>query len=169
MEWVPHGPSGIVSSAHYGTLFNNRRSGPYQTPTIDFIPESDPRTIPPQPQPVSVGPTSLLGSWLGYFNNQSMTGDQIDELRKSHTIYDSRSMRSLLTTFHGTIVAGPDRPIPRTKTGSKDSKETGDKTGYSAGIDPRSLAANASSSASNLYNRLGNALSERGYEIPYFF
>lgn len=83
IEWVHHGPSGVVNSWYYGTLFNNRRSGPYQPSTIDFLPDSDPRVIPPQPQPVSVGPTSLLGSWLGYFNNQSMTGDQVDELRKS--------------------------------------------------------------------------------------
>lgn len=90
IEWVRHGASGLVSAAHYGTLFRNRRSGPYQAPTIDFVPESDPRVIPPQPQPVSVGPASLLGSWLGYFNNQSMTGDQIDELREymlPHSVY----------------------------------------------------------------------------------
>lgn len=60
-------------------------------------------------------------------------------------------------------VAGPDRPIPQPKVANHDVKDIEGKSTGSYGIDARSIASNASSGASNLYNRLGNALSERGY------
>jgi hypothetical protein len=45
-------------------------------PDIDFA--STQATVPPQPQPVSLGPASLLGSWFSY--KQTLSGNQIDEL-----------------------------------------------------------------------------------------
>ncbi|KAG1781002.1 hypothetical protein EV702DRAFT_1250552 [Suillus placidus] len=57
----------------------------YDNPLVDLT--SFHRKIPPYPQPVSVGPPSLLGSWFQY-GKPIMTGEQLDVL-----------------------FAGPDRPI----------------------------------------------------------
>ncbi|PPQ66367.1 hypothetical protein CVT26_011086 [Gymnopilus dilepis] len=75
--------SGVIHSATYGTLFDIRRA--YTLPDIDFASSRGP--VPPQPQPVSLGPPSVLGSWFSF--NQTKTGEQID-----------------------TLLGGPDRPIP---------------------------------------------------------
>jgi len=45
-------------------------------PDIDFTAARS--TIPAQPQPVSMGPPSILSAWFSF--NQTKTGDQIDEL-----------------------------------------------------------------------------------------
>ncbi|KAF8215929.1 lethal giant larvae like, C-terminal-domain-containing protein, partial [Mycena galopus ATCC 62051] len=74
--------SGIIDHASYGTVFDFRRA--YTPPDIT-IPKP---TVPSQPQPVSLGPTSLLSSWFRF--GQSMTGEQLD-----------------------TLLGGPDRPIPK--------------------------------------------------------
>lgn len=75
LAWAPQSPSGIIHNANYGTLFDFRRvSG---LPILDFLCTKP--TIPAQPQPVSMGPPSLLGSWFP--SNQSMTGEQLDTMR----------------------------------------------------------------------------------------
>ena len=83
VEWKRH-PCGLIYKEKYGTLFNLRRSAPYAAPLVDFTVGR--KAIPPQPQPVSVGPPSLLTSWLGYIKSQSLTGDQVDVLRESPVI-----------------------------------------------------------------------------------
>lgn len=70
--------SGVLEQITFGTLFKTRRV--YDYPVVDIT--SFHREIPLYPQPVSVGPPSLLGSWLGY-GKSGMTGKQLDELRKS--------------------------------------------------------------------------------------
>jgi len=81
--------SRIIQQTTYGTLFDFRRA--YTLPTIDFSITKP--AVPPQPQPVSLGPTSLLSSWFRF--GQSMTGEQLD-----------------------TLLGGPDRPIPEKAQGS---------------------------------------------------
>lgn len=73
--WKCHSRSSLMRRAVYGTLFDMRRSIPL--PDIDLTSTKAP--VPAQPQPVSMGPTSFLGSWLT-FGNQSITGEQADEL-----------------------------------------------------------------------------------------
>lgn len=79
MIWTRHPPSGTMNQATYATLFDSRRA--YTLPDIELTKP----TISPQPQPVSLGPTSLLSSWFRF--GQSMTGDQLDELCTMLSIY----------------------------------------------------------------------------------
>ncbi|KAJ3721812.1 lethal giant larvae like, C-terminal-domain-containing protein [Lentinula raphanica] len=81
--WTRDPETGLIRQATYGTLFDFRRID--TPPAIDLL--SSKPVIPAQPQPVSVGPTSLLGSWFNF--QQSMTGVQVDVL-----------------------LGGPDRPVP---------------------------------------------------------
>ncbi|KAJ6483896.1 WD40 containing snare-dependent exocytosis protein [Mycena vulgaris] len=88
-DWMScsiNGASGIIDHTSYGTLFDFRRA--YTPPDIDLLITRP--SVPPQPQPVSLGPTSLLSSWFRF--GQSMTGEQLDVL-----------------------FGGPDRPIPEMK------------------------------------------------------
>jgi hypothetical protein len=70
--------SGVLEQIVFGTLFMTRRV--YDNPVVDLIRFR--REIPPYPQPVSVGPPSLLGSWFRY-GKPIMTGEQLDALRMS--------------------------------------------------------------------------------------
>ncbi|KAK0246422.1 WD40 containing snare-dependent exocytosis protein [Armillaria nabsnona] len=127
--WKCHSRSSFMRRAVYGTLFDMRRSIPL--PDIDLTSTKAP--VPAQPQPVSMGPTSFLGSWLT-FGNQSITGEQADEL-----------------------LGGPNRPIPQPKTEpSAGASYEGISQGASA------LAASASATQSSLYERLTSALNDRG-------
>lgn len=74
--------SGVLEQIVFGTLFITRRV--YDNPIVDLIRFH--REIPPYPQPVSVGPPSLLGSWFRY-GNPIMTGEQLDALRMSSHLY----------------------------------------------------------------------------------
>lgn len=74
IAWSQHQTSGTIHQATYCTLFDIRRA--YDPPDIEF---TKPAT-PAQPQPVSIGPASLLGSWFTF--NQTLSGDQVDTLRK---------------------------------------------------------------------------------------
>ncbi|KAI0081067.1 hypothetical protein K474DRAFT_1656898 [Panus rudis PR-1116 ss-1] len=140
VEWIRHPASGLIRAAHYGTLFDVRRSGPYAAPQVKLASDTDSRAIPPQPQPVPIGPQSLIGSWLGYITSQSMTGEQIDVL-----------------------LAGPDRPIPPpTQRAQVAQGSQGASNTPLGSIDARKIASSASNTASDLYNRLGSALAERG-------
>ncbi|KAJ3988441.1 WD40 containing snare-dependent exocytosis protein [Lentinula detonsa] len=82
--WTRNPETGLIRQATYGTLFNFRRVE--TPPEIDFL--STKPVIPAQPQPVSMGPTSILGSWFNF--GQSVTGAQIDAL-----------------------LGGVDRPVPK--------------------------------------------------------
>ncbi|KAF8634948.1 hypothetical protein AX15_000677 [Amanita polypyramis BW_CC] len=79
----PHPISGKIHEAVYGTLFDFRRA--YSLPDVELIPPQP--SIPSQPQPVSVGPSSLLSAWFRF--GLSMSGEQLD-----------------------TLLGGPERPIP---------------------------------------------------------
>jgi len=132
IAWTPHPQSGgVIQTATYGTCFDVRRS--YGPPDFDFTTTRGP--VPPQPQPVSLGPASLLGSWFSF--NRTLSGDQVDEL-----------------------LGGPDRPIPeKPELGSSSTEEglTGTAAGAAAGF-----VAGASAMQTNLYNRLSSAVNERG-------
>ncbi|TCD68310.1 hypothetical protein EIP91_011169 [Steccherinum ochraceum] len=146
LEFTRHPSSGLISGADYGTLFNIRRSGPYEPPSVTFM--HDRRIIPAQPQSVSVGPTSYIGSWIGYIVSQGMTGQQIDAL-----------------------LAGPDRPLaqptpkdPRAVV--QDASSGGGSTSGGSAYDAYSaqaqgMATSAANTASDLYSRLGAAFAER--------
>ncbi|KAK7695037.1 hypothetical protein QCA50_002225 [Cerrena zonata] len=141
IEWVRHLPSGLINLAKYGTLFDIRRSAPYASPDVILADET--RTVPPQPQPVSIGPASVLSSWWGIITSNTMTGEQID-----------------------TLLAGPDRPVPQSYQRPK-PHAIGEGPGSSTSINSaannaRYIASSASSAANGLYNRLGAAMAERG-------
>ncbi|KAF7337490.1 WD40 containing SNARE-dependent exocytosis protein [Mycena sanguinolenta] len=79
--YTANNAAGMIDHVSYGTVFDFRRAF---TPPSITLPKP---TVPSQPQPVSLGPTSLLSSWFRF--GQSMTGEQLD-----------------------TLLGGPDRPIP---------------------------------------------------------
>ncbi|KAJ6520108.1 WD40 containing snare-dependent exocytosis protein [Mycena sanguinolenta] len=83
--YTENNASGMIDHVSYGTVFDFRRAF---TPPSITLPKP---TVPSQPQPVSLGPTSLLSSWFRF--GQSMTGEQLD-----------------------TLLGGPDRPIPVKET-----------------------------------------------------
>ncbi|PPQ79397.1 hypothetical protein CVT25_002667 [Psilocybe cyanescens] len=120
--------TGVMQSATYGTFFDVRRA--YTVPDIDFTAARG--TIPPQPQPVPLGPTSILGSWFTF--NQTKTGDQIDEL-----------------------LGGPNRPIPVKANPASSSKDGTAEAGAGA-----SFVAGAAAVQANIYNRFASAMNERG-------
>ncbi|KAF9041832.1 hypothetical protein BDZ89DRAFT_1060198 [Hymenopellis radicata] len=127
--WNFHPRSGMVQSAVYGTVFNMRRA----LPMPDFDLTATKGSVPAQPQPVSMAPASLLGTWFA-FGNQSVSGAQIDEL-----------------------FGGPNRPIPQPKP-----EVTGNSSFSGVSQGAASLAASASATQSSLYNRLTSALNDRG-------
>ncbi|KAF9015685.1 WD40 containing snare-dependent exocytosis protein [Cyathus striatus] len=134
IAFLPSETNPTINSAIYGTVFNARRI----FTRVDLDLASSRTVIPPQPEPVSLGPTSMLGTWFNM--KKTMSGEQMDEL-----------------------FGGPDRPIikkqPSTsKYGADNSTEGSSSTANMAA----NIAAAASSAQSNLYNRLTSALGERG-------
>lgn len=76
-----HPKTPLISEGFYGTLFKQRR-GFYGPPRVDLSAKRG--IIPAQPQPVSIGPTSMLGSLMGYIGpRQTLTGEEADALRES--------------------------------------------------------------------------------------
>ncbi|KAF8167354.1 WD40 containing snare-dependent exocytosis protein [Crassisporium funariophilum] len=134
IAWTLHSRAEVIFSATYGTFFDIRRV--YTPPDIDFT--STRKPVPAQPQPVSMGPASYLGSWFSF--NQTSTGDQIDEL-----------------------LGGPNRPIPEKVQSERGatSEEGAGMAGTAAGA-AASLAAGAAAVQANLYNKLTSAMNERG-------
>ncbi|KAI0828996.1 lethal giant larvae like, C-terminal-domain-containing protein [Trametes gibbosa] len=129
-------------STELHTLFAQRRAGTYALPLVDLAHGRG--AIPPQPQPVSLGPPSVIGSVLGYIGSltAASAGEQIDLL-----------------------LAGPDRPIPPPPPPSRKTTPSARVGTVSAGGGAASVSAAAagmSSGVADLYNRLGTALSERG-------
>lgn len=69
-------------SSEIHTLFSRRRKGPYTFPLVDLAHGRG--TVPSQPQPVSLGPPSMMGSMMEYISSftGASAGDQIDALRE---------------------------------------------------------------------------------------
>ena len=70
----------IVHKCELGTLFGQRRRTLYQDKVLDIL--RDKKKLPAQPQPVQMGPATLLGQMYTYVGGQGTTGAQIDTLRK---------------------------------------------------------------------------------------
>ncbi|KAF9502306.1 hypothetical protein BDN71DRAFT_1437870 [Pleurotus eryngii] len=109
IQWQRHAKAPLIVSATYGTLFNFRRTPGY--PLIELA--STKGVIPPTPQPVSMGPPSLLSGWFSFGGGTS--GDQIDLL-----------------------LGGPDRPIPQPKP--RDVAQEGTSSGFNASAITASVA-----------------------------
>ncbi|PCH34194.1 hypothetical protein WOLCODRAFT_113329 [Wolfiporia cocos MD-104 SS10] len=133
--------TGLVRATHYGTVFGTRRTAPYAAPLTDLAHGRG--TVPAQPAPVPLEPQGVIGSVLGYLGRGVTPGAEIDAL-----------------------LAGPDRPEPavsaydargRPPPASRDAQAA--DTGPSAF---QQASASMSTGVGDLYNRLGNALAERG-------
>jgi len=69
----------IAHKCELGTLFGLRRKTLYHDKVLNIL--RDKNRLPAQPQPVSMGPTTLLGQMYAFVGS-STTGAQIDTLRK---------------------------------------------------------------------------------------
>ncbi|CAK5280636.1 unnamed protein product, partial [Mycena citricolor] len=131
-DWIAYYANGtgcILEKIIYGTVFDFRRA--FFPPDINLAPSR--RSAPAQPQPVSLGPTSVLSSWFRF--GQSMTGDQLDAL-----------------------MAGPDRPIPEPPKGPEGQS----LASYASALpSASSVAQSVSGVQNNLYSRLQSAMGER--------
>lgn len=154
IEPISRTSSSDVHKIMFSTLFNVRRA--YSYADVDLTTSIN--ALPPQPQPVSVGPTSVLSSWLPF--QRSMTGEDLDVLCKLLLIHHTSS----LTSDTQNIVAGPERPIPSPNPSSKDANAI-------SPADNRAAAAlrAAQSTGSDLYSRLAAAVSERGCVAVFTF
>jgi hypothetical protein len=75
-----HPGTPFIETSVYGSLFSQRRSY-YVLPQIQL--DVGRGQVPPQPQPVSVGQQTMLGSLLGYVGaTGTLSGDQIDTIRE---------------------------------------------------------------------------------------
>ncbi|KAI0931535.1 hypothetical protein AcV5_005001 [Taiwanofungus camphoratus] len=143
-DFISHSfhPSGVAQFTHYSTVFAIRRTAPYASPLVDLTRGRG--AVPPQPSLVSLAPQSVLGSWLGYLGRGTAGGAEIDAL-----------------------LAGPDRPAPPPATQARpamNARGSGSKDalGGTGASSVQAASASVSSGVSDLYNRLGTALAERG-------
>lgn len=74
----------VAHKCELGTLFGLRRKTLYHDKVLDII--RDRNRLPAQPQPVSMGPATLLGQMYAFVGGNSTTGAQIDALRKYNTL-----------------------------------------------------------------------------------
>lgn len=74
----------IVHKSELGTLFGLRRKTLYHEKVLDIL--RDKIKLPAQPQPVSMGPATLLGQMYAYVGGQGSAGAQIDALRECSNI-----------------------------------------------------------------------------------
>ncbi|TFK19983.1 hypothetical protein FA15DRAFT_673956 [Coprinopsis marcescibilis] len=115
----------------YGTLFDIRRvRGP---PEIDLLTKTN---ALPQPQPISMGPASLFGTWLNF--SQTLSGVQVDEL-----------------------LGGANRPLVP-KPGRTVNVSSNDSLASSASNTATGIASSAAAVQASIYGKLSSALSERG-------
>ncbi|KAF5388500.1 hypothetical protein D9757_004730 [Collybiopsis confluens] len=131
LVWIRDPETGLIHQVTYATLFNFRRVD--SLPAIDLM--SSKPVVSAQPQPVSVGPASILGSWFK-FGQSTMSGPQIDVL-----LY---------------LVGGPDRPVPIQQPQPKPVDASG------SARNPSTIADRAATAQNSLYDRLTAALEERG-------
>lgn len=88
----PSNDNSPVIAMHINTLFNIRRA--YHVPLVSLTEGyAAGKPIPPQPQPVGLGPAGLFSglAWLVGQAEAAMTGDQVDALRTSPTSFYSHS------------------------------------------------------------------------------
>jgi len=142
--------SSLVSKIIYGTVFNIRRA--YSNPEIEFAIQQC-KLSPPQP--VAIGPSSIMGSWLNF--KASMTGDQLDMICTSHFTSFDLLLKDI------PIVGGPNRPVP-VRMDAAQSTRSGSGSGVygSAATAASSVAASAASAQATIYSKLSSALGERG-------
>ncbi|KZT30972.1 hypothetical protein NEOLEDRAFT_1083589 [Neolentinus lepideus HHB14362 ss-1] len=162
-DFLQHTPfpaaASLIARTTYSTLFDIRRAYYHVTPEVDLLAGKKP--VPPQPQPVSMGPPSIkdvVGGWLGSWGagvgvTGVMTGDQIDAL-----------------------LAGPNRPIPKpvspppasslkpASTSDRASIRTSARQtrGTSPSPSRASEVSEEVSGTGGLYERLTAGMSERG-------
>ncbi|EPQ60284.1 hypothetical protein GLOTRDRAFT_134996 [Gloeophyllum trabeum ATCC 11539] len=153
----------LISRTTYATLFDIRRAYYHIKPEVDVLTRSDTGkrgVIPPQPQPVSMGPPSIkdvVGGWLGAIGaglggKPVMTGEQIDAL-----------------------LAGPNRPLPKPapapapksppstdRASVRTSNTMSSRRSRGTSRSPSPDASQEGSSTTGLYDRLTSAISERG-------
>ncbi|KAF6766707.1 lethal giant larvae like, C-terminal-domain-containing protein [Ephemerocybe angulata] len=135
LSFSPSITSGTIGRVSYNTFFDIRRA--YGLPDVNFGLQPCKEA---QPQPVYMGPPSLVGTWLTF--SQTMTGEQLDNL-----------------------LGGPDRPLPQAQPrpglapagGSYGSGIAGSASSAAA-----TIAASAASAQTSFYNKISSALSERG-------
>ncbi|KAF9225537.1 hypothetical protein BS17DRAFT_778739 [Gyrodon lividus] len=121
--------SGVAAKLTLATMYKGRRV--YDDLLINLMRSA--AAIPPQPQPVPVGPASLLGSWFNL--PTSLTGKQLD-----------------------TLLAGPNRPDPQQQafSHSRDVEATNTPNHGTAS------SGNIEKTRSELYSKLTAAVAERG-------
>jgi syntaxin-binding protein 5 len=160
----PNAP--LIAECAYGTLFAQRR-GFYAPPRVELGGRRG--AIPPQPQPVPLGPQSMLGSVYSYLGaaagvRVTMSGEEADTLREHSAVFPC-----VMSANKPPAVAGGQRSIP---------KPTTRRAGSQAGTHPRSQSPSAdqgyampdvgafgkqiTEGTSAIFGRLGNALNERG-------
>jgi len=134
VDWVFDEKRMTVSKLRMGTLFAMRRV--FDEPVIDFA--SNRKQAPAVPQPIPLGPASLLGSFFNFKKN--ISGDQVDAL-----------------------LAGPRRPLE----GDAESTSAAINGQWQAQMQTRAaaIAAQASKAGNDLYNNLATALNERGERL----
>jgi len=132
--------TGLARQTQYCTLFATRRMAPYAAPLVDLT--AGRGSVPPQPAPVSLEPQSVIGSVLGYLGRGVVSGAEIDAL-----------------------LAGPDRPPPPQSIYNAQGRlrpASHERTEDTGGTSLKGASDSMSSGVSDLYNRLGSALAERG-------
>jgi len=134
VDWVFDEKQMTVSKMTMGTLFAMRRV--FDEPVVDFA--SNRKQAPGVPQPIPLGPASLLGSLFNF--KKSISGDQIDAL-----------------------LAGPKRPLE----GGAESTSAAVNGQWQAQMQTRAaaIAAQASQAGNEIYNNLAIALNERGERL----
>ncbi|KAH6917033.1 lethal giant larvae like, C-terminal-domain-containing protein [Coprinopsis sp. MPI-PUGE-AT-0042] len=120
-------PDGPIDAITHGTFFDVRRAR-----SLPHINLSLKKCSVAQPQPVSMAPASLIGSWINYY--QTMSGRQLDDL-----------------------FGGPDRPI--IVKAPKVEERAATDGGPSAAAN---LASSTAQVQSTLFNKLTAAMNERG-------
>ncbi|KAH9920224.1 uncharacterized protein BXZ73DRAFT_91957 [Epithele typhae] len=133
-------PARPLASTEFRTLFTSKRAPPYAPPRVALAHGRAP--VPAQPLPVALGPTSVVGSVLGYLGAvvAPSAGDQIDALHRPV----------------------PVAPAPRPSTALSPTSERGSESGQMVQDQVSARAAEVSSGIGDLANRLGTAMRERG-------
>lgn len=165
----PSNDNSPVIAMHINTLFNIRRA--YHVPLVSLTEGyAAGKPIPPQPQPVGLGPAGLFSglAWLVGQAEAAMTGDQVDALRTSPLSFYPHFYSTFIffLTQPCFTVAGPnrvipERPPPRVASGSKYNEWQAGGAG-AGGSRASNAAASAGRAQGDLYNRLHAAVSERG-------
>jgi hypothetical protein len=148
VSWVSGPGRTVVTHAEYGTLFNLRRS--FNIPDIDLS-MSKPGVVT-APAPVSMGPTSYVGSWINVFTSKNTSGAEIDLLRKCARGVFGHAI--LILVF---LVGGPNRPVI--------TPQAPKSTSLDRGASANKIADNLQQTQTSMYDQLGSAMNERGWAV----